>query len=392
MDGTGEHAENAGRQPGGGEGALVTFRAGLHDPRTATAVGRLLGAAMLLCFLTGLVSHVLQQPPGRLAGSLPVRPVWFYRLTQGVHVASGIAAIPLLLVKLWTVYPRLFVSPPIRGLRHGVERASIAVLVSATLLQLTMGLLNILQWYPWPFSFRQVHFALAWVLTGSLLLHLAVKSPLIAAHWRRRGPGTLRLPEDEAADRRALLWSVGAAVGAVTVVSAGQTVTPLRSLTVLAPRQVDHGPQALPVTKTAAEAKVSERALRGWQLQVAGPRPYALTLEQLRRLPQHHAELPIACVEGWSKMARWSGVRLRELLERAEVPEHASLRVVSLQLGGAYRVMEMEPQYARDPLTLLALDLNGEALDLDHGRPARIIAPGRPGVLQTKWVHRIEVL
>lgn len=376
----------------GDEGALVRFRAGLHDPRTATAIGRLLGAAVLICFLTGLTSHVLQEPPGWLAGSLPVRPVWFYRLTQGVHVATGIAAIPLLLAKLWTVYPRLFVSPPVRGLRHGVERASIAVLVAVALLQLFMGLLNIMQWYPWPFSFREVHFALAWVLVGSLLLHLAVKAPLIVAHWRRSGPGTLKLPAEEAADRRALLWSVGAAVGAVTVVSAGQTVTPLRELTALAPRQVDHGPQGLPITKTAGEAHVSERTLRGWQLEVRGPRPYALTLEQLRRLPRHDVELPIACVEGWSKSAHWSGVRLRELLERAEVPQNAWLRVVSLQHGGAYRVMEMEPQYARDPLTLLALELNGEVLDLDHGYPARIIAPGRPGVLQTKWVHRIEVL
>jgi DMSO/TMAO reductase YedYZ molybdopterin-dependent catalytic subunit len=39
----------------------------------------------------------------------------------------------------------------------------------------------------------------------------------------------------------------------------------------------------------------------------------------------------------------------------------------------------------------LATSLNGEELDPDHGYPARIIAPNRPGVLQTKWVERIEV-
>jgi DMSO/TMAO reductase YedYZ molybdopterin-dependent catalytic subunit len=46
----------------------------------------------------------------------------------------------------------------------------------------------------------------------------------------------------------------------------------------------------------------------------------------------------------------------------------------------------------RDPLTLLATGLNGDELDLDHGYPARLIAPNRPGVLQTKWVHRLEVI
>ena len=40
---------------------------------------------------------------------------------------------------------------------------------------------------------------------------------------------------------------------------------------------------------------------------------------------------------------------------------------------------------------LLATHLNGERLNLDHGYPLRLIAPNRPGVLQTKWLHRMEV-
>jgi DMSO/TMAO reductase YedYZ molybdopterin-dependent catalytic subunit len=102
--------------------------------------------------------------------------------------------------------------------------------------------------------------------------------------------------------------------------------------------------------------------------------------------------LPIACVEGWSKSARWTGVRVRDLVERAGAPPGTALRVVSLERRGAYRVMEMGGGYTDDPLSLLALRLGGEVLSLDHGFPARIIAPNRPGVWQTKWVGRIEVL
>ena len=58
----------------------------------------------------------------------------------------------------------------------------------------------------------------------------------------------------------------------------------------------------------------------------------------------------------------------------------------------AYRVTTMGPEFATDPRTLVALGVNGEPLDLDHGYPARIIAPARPGVLQTKWLARVEVL
>ncbi|MCX3058248.1 molybdopterin-dependent oxidoreductase [Streptomyces beihaiensis] len=377
-----------------------------HDARTATVIGRLLGVALLVCFLTGLVSHYLQEPPGWVLGDLPTRPVWGYRVTQGAHVISGIAAIPLLLVKLWTVFPRLFVWPPVRSVGHALERLSIAVLVSATLLEVFMGLLNTAQWYPWPFSFRSVHWALAWVVAGSLVLHLAVKAPLIAAHWRRRRAGpetgspddatdaTVRAPGSGTvdADRRSLLIGVGVAVTAVTAVTAGQSVTALKGLDLLAPRDPDHGPQGLPVNRTARAALVRRAELAHWRLTVTGPHPFTLSLAELRALPQHAVTLPIACVEGWSKTAHWEGVRVRDLLARAGLPDGARLRVVSLQRRGAYRVTEMDRAYTRDGLTLLALRLGGEELSMDHGFPARIIAPNRPGVLQTKWVSRLEVI
>ena len=59
---------------------------------------------------------------------------------------------------------------------------------------------------------------------------------------------------------------------------------------------------------------------------------------------------------------------------------------------GGFKQTEMGREYVRDPLTLVALELNGEILDLEHGYPARLIAPGRPGVLQTKWLSRIEAI
>ncbi|WP_406430915.1 molybdopterin-dependent oxidoreductase [Streptomyces sp. NBC_00631] len=368
------------------------FKGRLHDARTATSIGRWLGPAFVLCFLTGLVSHFMQHPPGWLADHIPSRPSWGYRVTQGLHVASGIAAVPLLLAKLWTVYPRLFEWPVLRSVRHALERVSVAVLVAGAVFELATGLLNTVQWYPWPFSFVPVHYAVAWLVIGALVLHIAVKAPEIRAHWSRRSPGTLALPARDGADRRSLLAAVGAAVGAVTLTTVGQSFTPLKDFILFAPRHPDHGPQALPVNRTAAAAGVGRVADEEYRLVVTGPRPYSLTLDELRALPQHEVELPIACVEGWSRSAHWTGVRVVDLLERAGAPPEARVRVVSLQLRGGYRVSEMGHPHARDPLTLLALRLNGEELRPDHGYPARLIAPNRPGVLQTKWVHRLEVL
>ncbi len=229
-------------------------------------------------------------------------------------------------------------------------------------------------------------------MVGALVLHVAVKAPEIRDHWRRRSPGTLALPARGEPDRRSLLAAVGAAAGAVTLSTVGQSFTPLKGFILFAPRHPDRGPQGLPVNRTAAAAGVGRIADETYRLVVEGPQPYTLTVDELRALPQHQVELPIACVEGWSRSARWSGVRVVDLLERAGAGPDARIRVVSLQLRGGYRVSELGRAHARDPLTLLALRLNGEELDPDHGYPVRLIAPNRPGVLQTKWVGRLEVL
>ncbi|MFE7379193.1 molybdopterin-dependent oxidoreductase [Streptomyces zhihengii] len=369
-----------------------TFTGRLRDARTVTLLGHWLGFAVAVCFVTGLVSHFLQQPPGPLADRLPSRPYWGYRLTQGLHVAAGIAAIPLLLAKLWAVYPRLFTWPAVRSVRHALERLAVGVLVAAGIFELFSGLLNTFQWYPWPFSFVPVHYAVAWILAGALLLHAAVQWPVIHEHLTRRSPGTLALPAEDGPDRRGLLAAVAAGAGAVTLTTAGQSVAALGPLNLFAPRSPADGPQGLPVNRTAAAAAVTEASLATWRLHVTGPRPYSVTLEELRSMPQHEVTLPLACVEGWSRSVRWTGVRVRDLLDRAGAGPDSACRVVSLESAGAYRVTRMGRTYAQDPLSLLALRLNGEPLSLDHGRPARVIAPNRPGVLQTKWVSRLEAL
>ncbi|MFC0623500.1 molybdopterin-dependent oxidoreductase [Kribbella deserti] len=364
----------------------------------ATVLGRWLGIAVLICFLTGLLSHWQQETPAWL--TIPSRPASLYRVTQGLHVLSGLVSVPLLLAKLWTVYPKLFAKlpwpPSRRAFAELLERLSIAILVAALALEVFIGFLNTLQWYPWPFPFRETHYALAWVIVGALLIHLAVKLPLILAHWTRPLPSSesASLPEATGGmSRRTLFRTVAGAGALVAITAAGQSVPALAPIAVLAPRRPGVGPQGLPVNRTASDAGVVAQALSDeWRLTVVGPRELTFSLEQLRALPQSRADLPIACVEGWSQSARWEGIRVRDLLRLCGAGDTARVRVVSLERDGFYGTSELPPQFAADPLTLLALRVNGENLDLDHGFPARIIAPNRPGVLQTKWVHRLELL
>jgi hypothetical protein len=172
----------------------------LRDVRVTARVGRALGIAVTVCLVTGLISHLHQHPIGWLP--LPPYPSWGYRLSQGLHVATGTICVPLVLVKLFSVYPRLLEWPPARSVSHALERLSVAVLVASMLFELSTGLLNAAQWYPWGFSFPRAHFAVAWALVGAMLLHLAVKWPVILDALRQRldtPDSALTRPEQPAA-------------------------------------------------------------------------------------------------------------------------------------------------------------------------------------------------
>lgn len=414
-----------------------------RNPRMAVVIGRLLALAFLVCFGTGIYSHFLQDPLPWM--SFPTRPVSLYQVSQGIHITAGILCFPLLFAKLYIVFPELFQTPPVKSFAHLLERASIALFVASSIVQIVIGLLNTYQWYAlFPFPFRQTHYALSFVIIGSLAIHIAVKLDLITKYWRKssvasvaseaseaevveapadptipsapgkltssparnaviRGEGvTGKLfdwidttpPAEPRTSRRGFLTVVSIASAAVVALTAGQSFKLFDGVNVFGARKQGIGPNGLPVNRTAAAAKIEDVAMDpDWALTVInGSSSMAFSRAQLLALPQHTVELPISCVEGWSQMATWKGVRLGDLVDAVGARGGTAVKAVSLEQNSSYAIMHMGPEYVRDDLTLVALELNGDTLDLDHGYPARMIAPGRPGVLQTKWLSSLEVL
>ena len=150
----------------------------------------------------------------------------------------------------------------------------------------------------------------------------------------------------------------------------------------------------IPINRTAAQVDVVAPATSGsyrCAVTYAGSTT-RLSREELLGLPQRTHVLPIACVEGWSADGTWTGVPLRTLLDHVGAPGGHAVRVHSLQQHGADRVTVLQADFVDDERTLVALMLDGQPLSLDHGYPARLIAPDRPGSLQTKWIATIEVL
>lgn len=360
------------------------FRSPLRSTAVTARVGRVLGIAFGICFVTGLLSHYQYAPWHWLP--IPAAPYWGYRLTQGLHVITGIACIPLLLLKLWSVFHRLFAWPPVRGVVHALERGSVAILVASSVFQVITGFFNILQFYPWPWGFIRVHYWMSWVVIGSLLLHIAIQLPAI-----REGLAT-RLEQHPVPglSRRGVLIAGGAGVAAVVATTIGQVVPALEPVALLAPRQPKRGPQGVPVNRTAMDAKVIRAAQsEAYRLTVSGRSMLSMTLAELEAEPTRGTILPIACVEGWSIQAHWRGIPLLELVKRVGGSASSMVSVHSLE-HGAYSSSSLTGSQLEQ--ALLATHLNGERLDLDHGYPVRLIAPDRAGVLQTKWLTRIEVV
>lgn len=384
-----------------------SFHSRVHDPAPASWLGIALGVAFGVCFVTGLLSHLVQSGGSLLAHDVVNGGGWrlwptagggVYRVTQGLHVITGVGAIPLLFAKLFVVYPQLFTWPPVRGARHAVERLTLPVLIGGSIFMLVTGVMNVMYWYPFGFFFPVGHYWAAWLTTGALIAHIGAKAT-VAASSARRG-----LPDDGGDDapravaggltRRTVLTATAAVSGLVVAAYAGGTVRPLARLAVLNARSPTIGPQGFPVNKTAASAGVAQSALdAGYRLRVVGDVRSDLTLsrEDLLALPQREVVLPIACVEGWSVSKRWRGVSVTTLLDHAGAPVGTPVRITSLQTGGLYRACDLIPELAADPDTVLALQVEGEDLHIDHGYPVRLIAPNNPGVLQTKWVAAVEV-
>jgi DMSO/TMAO reductase YedYZ molybdopterin-dependent catalytic subunit len=402
------------------------WRSPLRGPWLTSALGSILLILIAIVATTGFLSHAAYMPDlGRnaivpkdrdlpLIASFfdwPTSPSWLYALTQGLHTNVGLVAIPFLLAKLWSVIPRLFSFPPVKSPAQGIERLSIALLVSSAVFELATGVMNAQYWYPFKFNFVVAHYYGAIVFVASLVLHVIVKVPVIRKAYRERGvlkplrddlAHTRPEPADEdglvtpnpaepTISRRGLFAFAGAGAGLLLVANVGQSVGgPLRKLAFLAPRREDVAGD-FPINKRAAAAGVTpDMTGADYRLVLKlGDAEVSLSRDELLALPQRTAELPIACVEGWTSTQTWTGVPLSLLAERVGAPGASQVLVESLQPKGVLRQASLTGgQIAADD-ALLALKVNGSDLSMDHGFPARIIVPALPGVHNTKWVGQM---
>lgn len=127
-----------------------------------------------------------------------------------------------------------------------------------------------------------------------------------------------------------------------------------------------------------------------WKLIVDGlvSKPGEYTLQQIMSLPKQTKNLRHCCVEGWSMIPKWGGVRMRDFMQIVGADMNA--KFVSVECGDEYTTSWDMPSVLHAQ-TLLAYEAYGKPLTLEHGAPVRIVMPTKLGYKSAKWINKLIV-
>jgi len=128
-----------------------------------------------------------------------------------------------------------------------------------------------------------------------------------------------------------------------------------------------------------------------WRLTIDGmvDRPGTFSLKQLKSYPRRSQITQLACEEGWSYVAEWTGVPLSHVLEVAGIQPKAKYVVYFSIDPDWWDSIDMSD--ALHPQTYLAYGMNGEDLSVGNGGPLRMRVPRQLGYKNVKFITRLTV-
>jgi DMSO/TMAO reductase YedYZ molybdopterin-dependent catalytic subunit len=128
-----------------------------------------------------------------------------------------------------------------------------------------------------------------------------------------------------------------------------------------------------------------------WRLAVDGmvARPASLSVAELRSYPSRSQITHLACEEGWSFIAEWTGVPLSHVLKLVGILPQAKYVVYFSMEDGWWDSVDMAD--ALHPQTLITYGMNGGELPVGHGGPIRLRVPRQLGYKSVKYITRLTV-
>jgi DMSO/TMAO reductase YedYZ molybdopterin-dependent catalytic subunit len=146
---------------------------------------------------------------------------------------------------------------------------------------------------------------------------------------------------------------------------------------------------------------LAANGFKDWKLKIGGlvGQPLELSLAELRAMPSRTQITRHDCVEGWSCIGKWTGVTLKALLDKAGLKPDAryivfycadDLGETGDDEGKYYESIGLQDAF--HPQTILAYEMNGQALPIPHGAPLRLRVERQLGYKMAKYVMGIEAV
>jgi len=128
-----------------------------------------------------------------------------------------------------------------------------------------------------------------------------------------------------------------------------------------------------------------------WRLQVTtlDNRRLPISIDDLQRLPLTEFAFEFKCIEGWSQISWWGGVKFSDFVQHYGLQKEAALGYVGLSTPDDEYYVGIDTPSAMHPQTLLCYQMNGKPLEARHGAPLRLIIPIKYGVKNLKRIGKL---
>ena len=114
-----------------------------------------------------------------------------------------------------------------------------------------------------------------------------------------------------------------------------------------------------------------------------------ITLDDIKKLPRTEIIFNFKCIEGWSQVTYWGGVKFSDFVKAYGLNEESSMKYIGLSTPDEEYYVGIDMASALHPQTILCYELNGQPLRMKEGHPLRLIIPVKYGIKHLKRIGTI---
>lgn len=148
---------------------------------------------------------------------------------------------------------------------------------------------------------------------------------------------------------------------------------------------------AVPFVRTNGKIGLNNGDTADWHLKVIRKKSdtISITIADLKKLPKTSFAFNFKCIEGWSQISHWGGVKFSDFVKAFHLEEEAQLQFCGLETSDGGYYVGIDNKSMLHPQTLLAYELNDKPLPVNNGAPLRLIIPIKYGVKHLKQIGTI---